>query len=259
MEYFHNEKKGKIWDSRYSNPGPSKHDAEVVRTWPRGLEAIINCRHTGHIRWLSSSDRRSQSGPYSVPSRVPMSACRLASLTRIRGFPQVLAKLPQFRPRPLPPTPFLIHWSLQPLSPHHEVSSIYSILNERWDKIGTRSQSVMPFTNASKQPISIYIYIYIYIYLYTNTARLVCDVMTYWTTKRIKVLFIHQLMHQWVVLKRNIKIYIKIYIKTSPPCFGTVTPSSGSQCNIHTPIRTQYMQPNHQSINHTTMYFNGLL
>ena len=36
-------------------------------------------------------------------------------------------------------------------------------------------------------------------------------------------------MHQWVVLKNNIKIYIKIYIKTAPTCFGvTVTPSSGS-------------------------------
>jgi len=40
----------------------------------------------------------------------------------------------------------------------------------------------------------------------------------------IKVLFIHQLMHQWVVLKNN----IKIYIKTAPTCFGAVTPSSGS-------------------------------
>jgi len=29
----------------------------------------------------------------------------------------------------------------------------------------------------------------------------------------IKVLFMHQLMHQWVVLQNNIKIYIKIYIK----------------------------------------------
>jgi len=30
-------------------------------------------------------------------------------------------------------------------------------------------------------------------------------------------------------LKKNIKIYIKIYIKTVPTCFGvTVTPSSGS-------------------------------
>jgi len=61
------------------------------------------------------------------------------------------------------------------------------------------------------------------------------------------------MMHQWVVLKNNIKIYItfyiiysptdvpvscfknnikiyiKIYIKTTPTCFGvTVTPSSGS-------------------------------
>ena len=41
----------------------------------------------------------------------------------------------------------------------------------------------------------------------------------------IKVLFIHQLMHQWVVLKNN----IKIYNKTAPTCFGvTVTSSSGS-------------------------------
>ena len=33
-------------------------------------------------------------------------------------------------------------------------------------------------------------------------------------------------MHQWVVLKKNsIKIYIKIYIKTTPTCFDvTVTP-----------------------------------
>ena len=40
----------------------------------------------------------------------------------------------------------------------------------------------------------------------------------------IKVLFIHQLMHKWVVLKNN----IKIYIKTAPTCFGAITPSSGS-------------------------------
>jgi hypothetical protein len=31
-------------------------------------------------------------------------------------------------------------------------------------------------------------------------------------------------MHWWVVLKNN----IKIYIKTAPTCFGAVTPSSGS-------------------------------
>jgi len=38
----------------------------------------------------------------------------------------------------------------------------------------------------------------------------------------IKVSFIHELMHQWVVLKND----IKIYIKTAPTCFGvTVTPS----------------------------------
>jgi len=29
-------------------------------------------------------------------------------------------------------------------------------------------------------------------------------------------------------LKNNFKIYIKIYIKTAPTCFGAVTPSSGS-------------------------------
>jgi len=41
----------------------------------------------------------------------------------------------------------------------------------------------------------------------------------------IKVLFIHQLMHQGVVLKNK----IKIYIKTSPTCFrATVTPPSES-------------------------------
>ena len=45
----------------------------------------------------------------------------------------------------------------------------------------------------------------------------------------IKVLFIHQLMHWWIVLKNSIKIYIKIYFKTAASCFGvTITPSSGS-------------------------------
>ena len=43
-----------------------------------------------------------------------------------------------------------------------------------------------------------------------------------------KVLSIHQLMHQWVVLKNNIKIYIKMYIKTAPTCFGATVTSSGS-------------------------------
>ena len=37
------------------------------------------------------------------------------------------------------------------------------------------------------------------------------------TVTNIKVLFIHQLMHHWVVLKNNIKIYIKFYIKTVTP------------------------------------------
>jgi len=61
-------------------------------------------------------------------------------------------------------------------------------------------------------------------------------------------------------LKNNLKMYIKIDIKTAATCFGAVTPSSGSallvfakvtvvkiasyqptyeQCNIHTPTRTQ--------------------
>ena len=45
----------------------------------------------------------------------------------------------------------------------------------------------------------------------------------------IKVLFIHQLMCQWIVFKNNIKIDVKIYIKTAPTCFSvTATPSSGS-------------------------------
>jgi hypothetical protein len=35
-------------------------------------------------------------------------------------------------------------------------------------------------------------------------------------------------MHYWVVLKNDIKIYIKIYIKTTPTCFGAVTPPSRS-------------------------------
>jgi len=30
-------------------------------------------------------------------------------------------------------------------------------------------------------------------------------------------------MHKWDVLKNNIKIYIKIYIKTTPICFGVIT------------------------------------
>jgi hypothetical protein len=34
-----------------------------------------------------------------------------------------------------------------------------------------------------------------------------------------KVLFIHQLMHQWVLLKIDIKIYIKIYINLLAPKF----------------------------------------
>ena len=40
-------------------------------------------------------------------------------------------------------------------------------------------------------------------------------------------------MHQRVVLKNNIKIYVKIYIKTAPTCFGVTT---AEQYNIQTPI-----------------------
>jgi len=46
----------------------------------------------------------------------------------------------------------------------------------------------------------------------------------------ITVLFIHQLMHWWVVLKNNIKIYSKIYIKTALTCFDV-------RCYSHTIIR----------------------
>jgi hypothetical protein len=37
--------------------------------------------------------------------------------------------------------------------------------------------------------------------------------------------FIHQLKYKWVVLKKN---NIKIYIKTAPTCFGTVTHHQGA-------------------------------
>jgi hypothetical protein len=48
--------------------------------------------------------------------------------------------------------------------------------------------------------------------------------------RRIKVLFVHQLMHK---LKYNIEIYMEIYIKTAPTCFGAVTPSLGSALFIN--------------------------
>jgi len=70
----------------------------------------------------------------------------------------------------------------------------------------------------------------------------------------IKVLFIHQLMHLWVVLKNN----IKIYIKTAPTCFGViVTPSSDSvYCRT-----VQHTDTNKDLICAATsppMYFNRL-
>ena len=43
-------------------------------------------------------------------------------------------------------------------------------------------------------------------------------------------------MHQWVVLKNSIEIYIKIYIKTAPTYFGAVTPSSGSALLVITKV-----------------------
>jgi hypothetical protein len=39
----------------------------------------------------------------------------------------------------------------------------------------------------------------------------------------INGLFIHQLMHNWIFLKSNFKIYIEIDIKTDPTCFGVIT------------------------------------
>jgi len=44
----------------------------------------------------------------------------------------------------------------------------------------------------------------------------------------IKVFFIHETDTQVNCLKNNIKIHIKIDIKTAPTCFAAVTPSSGS-------------------------------
>jgi len=37
-------------------------------------------------------------------------------------------------------------------------------------------------------------------------------------------------------LKNNIKIYIKIYTKTAPACFGAVTPSSRSALFVFTKV-----------------------
>jgi len=54
----------------------------------------------------------------------------------------------------------------------------------------------------------------------------------------IKVLFSHQLMHQWVVLENNIKICIKIYIKTTPTCFGV----TGVICNTINSPKTSHIQ-----------------
>jgi len=40
--------------------------------------------------------------------------------------------------------------------------------------------------------------------------------------------------------------------------YAIVRESTAEQCNVQTPIKTQYMQPHHHRINHTPMYFNGL-
>jgi hypothetical protein len=37
-------------------------------------------------------------------------------------------------------------------------------------------------------------------------------------------------------LKNNLKIYIKIDIKTAPTCFGAITPSSGSALFVHAKV-----------------------
>ena len=73
-------------------------------------------------------------------------------------------------------------------------------------------------------------------------------------TLYIQVLFIHQMMHYWVVLKNNIKIYIKIYIKTAPTCFGI------SYNIIRECINLCLLMCSHTTaiFNHTPMYFNGL-
>jgi len=60
----------------------------------------------------------------------------------------------------------------------------------------------------------------------TWNGNIINDGETVWL---VKVSFIHQLMHQWFILKNGTKIYIKIYIKTAQTCFGVrVKPSSGS-------------------------------
>jgi len=80
-------------------------------------------------------------------------------------------------------------------------------------------------------------------------------------------------MHQGVVLKNDIKIYITIYVKIhryvvnavvlwlhmlspywclSVALLGSRLPNSATD----TPVRTQYMQPHYHRINHTPMYFN---
>ena len=78
-----------------------------------------------------------------------------------------------------------------------------------------------------------------------------------WSSFSIKVSSLHQLMHQWVVLKTILKFTLKQLRHVSVLQLHHHQ-STAEQCNIQTPIRTQYMQPHHHRINHTPMYFNGL-
>ena len=50
---------------------------------------------------------------------------------------------------------------------------------------------------------------------------------------------IHTYIHDALLsfLKNNIEIYVKIYIKTAPTCFGAVTPSSESALFVLTKVK----------------------
>jgi len=56
------------------------------------------------------------------------------------------------------------------------------------------------------------------------------------------------------LLKESIKIH-QCMVNTVVLRLHTTT---AKQCNTHTPIRTQYMQPHHHRIHQTLTYFNGL-
>ena len=63
-------------------------------------------------------------------------------------------------------------------------------------------------------------------YQYASKYDFVCG--TSLELLSIEVLFYSPTDAQVNCLQNNFKIYIKIYIKTAPTCFGAVTPSSGS-------------------------------